>query len=318
MNLGSERRAAFTLIELLVVIAIIAILIALLVPAVQKVREAAARTQCVNHLKQIGVAFHNHHDVFKYLPTAGRCNGINGTTNPGQVNSRADWAWPYQILPYIDQGAAFNQPTGKAGDDRIIGTAVSSYHCPSTRPAKLYSATNASFLGWTNWNGQWGKTDYAGCAGTHTGATPNGNNSGVNGIVVRTGVAKINLGKSIQDGSSNTLMVGERRQNLLELLVQGSSYDNEPCYCTGFCNGTDSEAMRVAVTNGTSWLTPQRNTAGGLNNQTGWSFGSNHDSGMNALFGDGSVRSIRYGVDPLLFMRVCVRDDGTTVNLDGL
>src|SRR6266567_2801411 len=92
--LPSRRRSGFTLIELLVVIAIIAILIALLVPAVQKVREAAARTQCVNNLKQLGLAMHNHHDAHKAFPMEQR---LTVPAQPAQVS------WTTQLMPYIDQ-----------------------------------------------------------------------------------------------------------------------------------------------------------------------------------------------------------------------
>src|SRR5690242_8140908 len=102
----SRKRTAFTLIELLVVIAIIAILIALLVPAVQKVREAASRTQCINNLKQIGVALHGFHDANKRLPP-----GSANDMAPFGTNGGAQWgsSWMVYILPYIDQGPLYSK-----------------------------------------------------------------------------------------------------------------------------------------------------------------------------------------------------------------
>src|SRR5271163_3211032 len=102
-NIRQRARAGFTLIELLVVIAIIAILIALLVPAVQKVRAAAARTQCINNLKQMGLACHSYHNNNKILPPGWYTSLVAGTTtapSPG-------WSWGVGILPYIDQNALF-------------------------------------------------------------------------------------------------------------------------------------------------------------------------------------------------------------------
>jgi prepilin-type N-terminal cleavage/methylation domain-containing protein len=106
LRLDLRRRSGFTLIELLVVIAIIAILIALLVPAVQKVRYAAARTQSVNNLKQLALGAQSYHDAYKYLP-------FNGTTNSnGNKSSNESGSWAYQVLPYVDQQALYDQETG--------------------------------------------------------------------------------------------------------------------------------------------------------------------------------------------------------------
>src|SRR5687768_1802933 len=103
---GPRRRRAdgFTLIELLVVIAIIAVLIALLLPAVQAAREAARRTQCKNNLKQLGLAFHNYHDVHGALPYSTAWWGPNGT-----MGDNRGWAWSAMILPFIEQSAAHAQ-----------------------------------------------------------------------------------------------------------------------------------------------------------------------------------------------------------------
>src|SRR5688572_12231281 len=103
-------RSGFTLIELMVVIAIIAILIGLLLPAVQKVREAAARTQCQNHLKQIALAFHSYHDVTGKFPDGGKNGADPPVSNPSLTtspNGRPEWSWTYYILPFIEQDNVF-------------------------------------------------------------------------------------------------------------------------------------------------------------------------------------------------------------------
>jgi prepilin-type N-terminal cleavage/methylation domain-containing protein len=185
MHLPSRR--AFTLIELLVVIAIIAILIALLVPAVQKVRAAAARTQCSNNLKQIGLACHGYHDVKKRLPEGYVVNLANQPA-PG-------WIWSVLILPYLDQTPLYqtlnpnlilpNGPPNPA--TAITQTPLAVYRCPS-------DPNNVTINVWYN---NYGNSNYV-C------------NRAIFGPDINTTKPANFTMAGITDGTSNTLMVGER------------------------------------------------------------------------------------------------------------
>src|SRR5258706_7203746 len=131
MSIMSRR--GFTLIELLVVIAIIAVLIALLLPAVQAAREAARRSQCVNNLKQIGLALHNYHSSTNALPPAGQ---RGGNANPREQSHRQSYSMKVHLLPYLEQTTVFNSlnmniwpgPVG-AGGDRGIGRPMNFTPC---------------------------------------------------------------------------------------------------------------------------------------------------------------------------------------------
>src|ERR1700687_3336092 len=128
----SLRRRGFTLIELLVVISIIGVLIALLLPAVQRVRESGSRVTCANNLKQIGLAFHNHMSVVGYFPDGGEQWEDARTAGPA-VTPNQHWGWAFQILPYIEQ-----KDLWAYSDERVVrSTLLKLYFCPSRRAPML-------------------------------------------------------------------------------------------------------------------------------------------------------------------------------------
>src|SRR5438094_9439617 len=137
-TLTTRPRHGFTLIELLVVIAIIAVLIALLLPAVQKVREAASRTHCANNLKQLGLAFHNYHDMHRKFPPAFVNNGPYGTSGFSFAHG-----WAAFILPFIEQEALsrlyrWDLPLYETGNQPVMAKHLSVFQCPSTPEQDRY------------------------------------------------------------------------------------------------------------------------------------------------------------------------------------
>src|SRR5262245_50177682 len=278
----SRRRAVlksgFTLVELLVVIAVIGVLIALTLPAVQKVREAAARTQCQNNLKQIGLAFHHHHDNRGAFPTGGWANWtpptyVNGVPRTGRQQQAG---WGFQILPYIEGEAAW-----KAGAVVAIATPNQVFFCPSRRlPQTVTFADNyvPSLTG--------GQLTHALC---DYGAS----NLEGTGVVRRIDPVRF---VDILDGASNTLLVAEKRLNLA-LLGQPQHDDNE-----GYTSGWDQDTVRR--TN----RAPAPDFRGVGDGQR--RFGASHPSRFNAVFADGSVRGIRYSISVEIFRLLGDKADG--------
>jgi prepilin-type N-terminal cleavage/methylation domain-containing protein len=165
-----SRRAGFTLIELLVVIAIIAILIALLVPAVQKVREAAARTQCANNLKQLAMGVHNYHDANKQIPPNAKQIAYNWAVDSVAAGPTI-WTWIARILPYIEQevlATTYNIPDGTMGAaQQGIKAVIPTLQCP------VDQEPNNPDTNWINVPGiSMGLTSYKGVSGSNWGINP--------------------------------------------------------------------------------------------------------------------------------------------------
>jgi len=291
--MSRHARQGFTLIELLVVIAIIAVLIGLLVPAVQKVREAANRMSCSNNLKQIGIAFQSYHDVTGFLPTAGSDGGVNPPQNP--AFNRLDFGWAYEILPFIEQEALQREPNIVI----MRATPVKTFGCPTRSGPRVVSGSAIS--------------DYAGNGGTNPNANPG---TSCNGPIVlsrngtstalQPGVLRLS---AVIDGLSNTMFVGEKINNPGKTCCANNESWAGP--------GIDADILRGCRANGASWWGPAQD----FNDPTvpddeNYRFGSAHSGGLNVVLGDGSVRMVKYSIDPVVFMRLCHRADGGTVNLD--
>jgi len=334
------RRRGFTLIELLVVIAIIAILVALLLPAVQQVREAARKSQCQDNLHNIGIALHNYEGTFKLFPN-GNVAGSDGSWG-------ASW-WP-RIFPFMEQNAIYNQLTfsgshhgwtspsgGTAGPQNcnaLRGVIIDVARCPSSPLEPLRDAgscfiQNVSYMGImgaTDGNGFTNPTNRVanccGCCGGQqaTGQIVDGN---IFGPLVAYGI------NNITDGTSNVILVGEHSDFIL-----------------------DNTGQRVVQVNGIHGilmggpnLTRIRDAPGGMfdrqfnlttiryppnapaiNNDPAWpgvgdNYGVNnplnsaHPGGVQVLVGDDQVRFISDNMDMQSLRRIATRDDGQPVRV---
>lgn len=220
MSVATSRyRIGFTLIELLVVIAIIAVLIALLLPAVQQAREAARRSQCINNMKQIGLAVHNYHDTFKMFPAAIYYGGLDVTTVPYVPDKNRGKSIQSMILPYLDQANVYNQLNFSTGRSWVVSpgdpnwpaanTIIPVYICPSSTAAKT---VNYNGFCENNWYCN-AIAEYEPIMGSSNKPWPIGSpsdlfhcgksNGGIHLINQEVSIAKVT------DGTSNTISFGE-------------------------------------------------------------------------------------------------------------
>jgi prepilin-type N-terminal cleavage/methylation domain-containing protein/prepilin-type processing-associated H-X9-DG protein len=300
MRQGTNKRAGFTLIELLVVLAIIGILLALMLPAVQNVREAASRTQCANNLKNLALACHNHEAQFHQLPTGGW--GWNWCGDPDRgIDHRQPGGWGFNVLPFIEQNNLYQLGHGlpprqkAAAIAQRVGTPLHLFNCPTRRPNQAWP--NSIFYWDSDSVKLVARMDYAANSGDQPinqffGGPPSwavGDDPSYHwpSTVILSGVIFQRSELSLIDiprGTSNTYLLGEKYLNPDNYTNGTDSADNENLYV-----GFDNDNSR------STYLPPQRDLRG-YNDYL--SFGSAHAVGLNMAYCDGSVHFIPYSVDP--------------------
>jgi prepilin-type processing-associated H-X9-DG protein/prepilin-type N-terminal cleavage/methylation domain-containing protein len=300
MHDSRRARAAFTLIELLVVIGIIAILIGLLLPAVQKVRDAAARSQCTNNLKQVGLALQGYHDINKQFPP-GYISGVaaNGDdTGPG-------WGWAAYLLPHVEQQPLFaqinfTQPIEAGVNAAARTTRVKSYLCPADSPLPTFPVGPRTIFG------QLLSTTCTIAAANYIGNFGTGE-PGVDGegIFFRNSTIRI---ADISDGTSSTLLVGERSFRYAEATWVGvvTGTDFAPTPGSPFAGQVYGASNFVLGHTGESFGGPTG--PGDVNN-----FTSNHTGGVNFVFCDGHVRLLGSSVDYKTYKALSTRAGNETI-----
>ena len=287
----------FTLIELLVVIAIIAILIAMLLPAVQKVRESAARLTCVNNLKQIGLALHSYHDTHRSFP-AGYVDNNTDQASDASHDVGPGWGWAAIILPYLEQQPLFNQIdfTQTVGKNPICQTSIPVYLCPSDQFVPAFQVYNTDAIV--------AHSNYTACDGTHCTDDP-GFSPGINtGLFLRNSHYRI---IDITDGTSQTIIVGERSSKHSLATWTGAVPGGQVPALQAPGPAPNDPYTQAEVSLALVCSHGDHNHLPSVDNPM-WdadSFHSNHQGGGNFLFGDGSVRFLSNGINGMTFEAMC-------------
>jgi prepilin-type N-terminal cleavage/methylation domain-containing protein/prepilin-type processing-associated H-X9-DG protein len=304
-----QARRAFTLIELLVVIAIIAILLALLLPAVQSVREAASRIRCANNLKNLALGCLNHESQLGRLPTGGWSWLWDGDPDRG-TDHRQPGGWGFNVLPYIEQNDLYRQGAGlpqaqkRAAIAQRISTPLPLFNCPSRRPnqawpngrnIQYWDSVAVTHLGRMDYAANSGDQpvnewySYIGPTSLEAGDSPSFNwptTAFLTGVIFQRSELSLN---HITHGTSNTYLIGEKYLNPDDYSNGLDPSDNENLY-VGFDNDNYRFTSRP----------PKRDRRGDTDE---WCFGSAHPVGLNMTYCDGSVHFIPYGVEPQVHMQ---------------
>ncbi len=325
-------RLGFTLVELLVVISIIGILVMIMIPASQRGLEAARRLRCKNNLTQLANACEQHLTKHGFYPTGGWGWGWAGDPDQGFTKDQP-CGWGYNILPYIEQQALHDLGKGLSQSEKrrlgreVTSTPIALYHCPSRRKAVAYPYVHPHPYTNIEKPDVIGRTDYAINGGDFHPSVGNSEcpaaggieygpgsiSQGMNpdywkgsgakrGCVIRfsTGVSYLRSevqAAHVRDGQSNTYLIAERYVNP-DGMYSGKPADDDQ----GWNLGYDWDTLRWAHAS----LQPRRDRPG-YNNVL--IFGSAHVGGFNAAFCDGSVRTMLYGIDPLIHQYLGNRQD---------
>lgn len=302
-----RRQCGFTLVELLVVIAVIAMLVTLLLPAVQSAREAARRAQCINNLKQLGLALHNHHSALGNFPY------MRGGWEGQEFHRGGDYSGVVPLLPYLEEQGIWSQAPGDPPQHPWVAYApweaqVPGFFCPSDTPQPSVEREQGRIIG---------QRSYHFCVGTTIEGNYDGKVNGLFGFETKKSL------KKVIDGSSKTLAMSEKGiGGIGTRSIIGQSVHNvapDPVACAASSGGRDyREGYRIAAWGqGTLWpfghphwggfttvLPPNGPSCyqGGANpsNASGiWSPNSHHPGGVNALFADGHLEFIDESVDAL-------------------
>ena len=324
-----QRKSAFTLVELLVVIAIIGILIALLLPAVQAARESARRMQCMNNLKQIGLASLSHHEAHGHFPTGGWGYWWIGDPDRG-VGKDQPGGWIYNILPFLEQNVLYQLPadgdpntvtaTQMAGAATLSQTPLAVMTCPSRRRAIAYpcavlaqyypkNSDHVDMAGYNAYAANAGATEVCSSCGPETlaqGDDPSfdwsrgsfhfDRSTGI--IYLRSEITMAH----VRDGASNTYLAGEKYLAPDNYTNGKDSADNATMF-----QGFGADVNRWTDTG----RTPRQDQSGSF---LYWRFGSAHSGGCNFVFCDGSVHTISYSIDPETHRCLGNRKDGQPID----